>query len=51
MKTDLTDNQNKILSVLQHGYSGEICYNYRHLEAETGLNRKTLQQEMRYCEG
>lgn len=43
----LTDNQNHILSILQHGFGGEWCYNYKHLEGETKLDRKTLQAEIK----
>lgn len=43
----LTDNQDKILSVLQHGYGGEFCYNYDQLEYETALTRTVLKEEIK----
>lgn len=43
----ITDIQNQILSVLQHGYGGEWCYNYSQLEGETKLDRATLQKEIK----
>lgn len=44
---NITDNQNKILSILQHGYGGEFCYNYGHLVSDTKLDRKTLEKEIK----
>lgn len=39
----LTENQYKILAAS----SDEWCYPYSHFESETGLDRKTLQKEMK----
>lgn len=43
----LTENQNKILSALQHGYGGEFCHNYTHLEHDTELDREILKIEVK----
>lgn len=42
----LTENQNKILSILQHGAGEEICYYYRFLVSDTGLDLETVKKEV-----
>lgn len=43
----LNKNQIAILKVLSDGYGGERCYYYRYLEGDTGLDRKTLEIEIK----